>query len=154
MADAGLKVRIMEPGDFGAVVAIDEKVSGARREDYYEMKFEKLVYSNDYVPTSLVAEGPDGTVAGFVMGQLFIGEYGISQEGATLDTIGVAPEYRGRGVGELLLKEFFDHLQSIGVKRVNTLVDRNDARLTGFFTSHGFAPSTTVNLELSIQPKR
>lgn len=154
MADAGLKVRIMEPGDFEAVVEIDEKVSGARREEYYEMKFDKTVYSSDIVPSSLVAETADGKVAGFVMGQLFIGEFGISQEGATLDTIGVDPAFQGQGIGELLLREYFDHLRSIGVKRVNTLVDKNDARLTGFFSSHGFSPSNTVNLDIDLALKR
>ncbi len=62
------------------------------------MKFEKLLNSKDYVPASLVAEEADGTVVGFVMGELFMGEYGIFQEEATLDTIGVEPTCQHRGI--------------------------------------------------------
>jgi hypothetical protein len=39
----------------------------------------------------LPTEEEDGTVVGFVMGELYIGEYGIFQEEAALDTIGVDP---------------------------------------------------------------
>jgi hypothetical protein len=78
----------MEVDDFDAVVKIDEKVLKARRQEYYALKFEKLVQSKDYVPASLVAQEHDGTVVGFVIGELYIGEYGISQGRATLDSIG------------------------------------------------------------------
>lgn len=153
MKPGGIKVRLMAAKDFDQVAAIDEKVLKFRREGYYELKFEKLLQSNDYIPTSLVAETADGKVVGFIMGELFIGEYGISREGATLDTIGVDPDFQKEGIGELLLTEFFDHLRSLGVQRVNTLVDSGDARLTGFFAAKGFTPSKTVNLELSIRKK-
>ena len=87
--------------DFDAVVLIDETILGVSRREYYELKFEKLFSSNDFLPTSLVSETEDGTVIGFVMGELYIGEYGIAREGATLDTIGVDPRYRNRGIGEV-----------------------------------------------------
>lgn len=156
MAPKGINVRLMVGSDFKAVVDIDEKVHKSRREKYYEMKFEKLVHSIDYVPTSLVAVTAGGKVAGFVMGGLFIGEYGISQDLATLDTIGVDPEHQGSGIGELLLDEYIDHLKAMGVEKLNTLVDEADLKLTGFFTSHGFAPSRTINLErpLTLAKKR
>jgi hypothetical protein len=38
------------------------------------MKFEKLFKSEDYLPASLVAEEEDGTVVGFIMRQLYMGE--------------------------------------------------------------------------------
>jgi len=73
------------------VVGIDEKVLKASRPEYYELKFEMLFKSKDYLPASLVAEKDDGTLVGFVMGRIYMGEYGIFQEEATLDTIGVDP---------------------------------------------------------------
>lgn len=150
MPPSGITVRLMAGSDFTAVVDIDEKVHKSRREKYYDMKFEKLVHSIDYVPTSLVAVTEGGKVAGFVMGGLFVGEYGISQELATLDTIGVDPEFQGTGIGELLLEEYIDHLKAMGVEKLNTLVDEGDQKLTGFFASHGFGPSKTINLERSL----
>jgi hypothetical protein len=69
MNDSTITIRLMKADDFDAVVGIDEKVLKASRPEYYEMKFEKLFKSKDYLPTSLVAEDADGTVTGFVMGR-------------------------------------------------------------------------------------
>ena len=144
-----IKIRLMKADDFAAVVAIDEKVVKTSRQDYYKLKFEKLVQSKDYVPASLVAV-QDGTVVGFVMGELYIGEYGISQERATLDTIGVDPDYQHKGIGDQLINEFLDHLRSLGVQKINTLVDWNDSRLIHFFSANQFSPSKTINLERNL----
>jgi ribosomal protein S18 acetylase RimI-like enzyme len=137
----------MKAEDFDAVVGIDEKVLKAPRPEYYALKFEKLFKSKDYLPVSLVAEEQDGKVVGFVMGELYMGEYGIFQEAATLDTIGVDPHYQHQGIGEQLIDELTDHLREIGVKRINTLVDWNDSRLIHFFSANRFSPSKTINLE-------
>lgn len=150
MGAGNIKIRLMTAGDFDAVVTIDGKALNAARPEYYEMKFEKLFQSKDYVPASLVAEKEDGTVVGFVMGELFMGEYGIFQESATLDTIGVDPDYRRRGIGEQLIDEFMDHLRKLGVQKINTLVDWNDSTLIHFFSANQFSPSNTINLERNL----
>jgi ribosomal protein S18 acetylase RimI-like enzyme len=140
----------MKADDFDAVIRIDEKVLQTPRREYYELKFDKLFKSKDYLPTSLVAEDEDGTVLGFVMGELFMGEYGIFQEEATLDTIGVDPDCQHKGIGGQLINEFIEHLKSLGVKKINTLVDWNDSKLIRFFSTNQFGPSQTINLERSI----
>jgi len=141
----------MQADDFDAVIGIDEKVLKASRPEYYEMKFEKLINSKDYLPTSLVAEAEDGTLAGFIMGELYMGEYGIFQKEATLDTIGVDPDYQHQGIGEQLISEFLDHLKALGVQKISTLVDRNDSKLMHFFNTNQFSPSKTIiSLERSL----
>lgn len=151
MDEQTIKIRLMKADDFDAVVGIDRKVLKTPRPEYYELKFEKLFKSREYLPTSLVAELADGRVVGFVMGELYMGEYGISSQGATLDTIGVDPDYQQKGIGEELINEFMDHLKDLGVQKVNTLVDKNDSNLMLFFSANRFSPSkTVVNLERSI----
>ena len=150
MNQSNIKFRLMKADDFDAVVEIDKKVLKSSRPEYYEMRFEKLFISRDYLPTSLVAETEDGAVVGFVMGELFMGEYGIFQEEATLDTIGVDPDYQRRGIGEQLINEFIDHLRDLGVQKIYTLVDWNDGRLIHFFSANQFSPSQTINLERNI----
>ena len=150
MNERTLEIRLMKVDDFDAVVGIDEKILKASRPEYYEMKFEKLFKSRDYVPVSLVAEEEGGTVVGFVMGELYMGEYGIFQEEATMDTIGVDPSYQHRGIGERLINEFLDHLRRVGVQKINTLVDWNDSKLIHFFSANQFSPSRTINLERSL----
>ncbi len=150
MKESGVKIRLMKADDFDAVVGIDAKVIKASRPEYYELKFEKLFKSKDYLPVSLVAETEDGKVVGFVMGELYMGEYGIFQEQATLDSIAVDPHYQRKGIGEKLINEFVDHLRTVGVQRINTLVGWNDSKLIHFFSANRFSPSKTINLDRSI----
>ena len=150
MNESIIKIRLMKADDFDAVVGIDQKVLKASRPEYYEMKFERLFKSKEYLPTSLVAEEEDGTVVGFIMGELYMGEFGIFQQQATLDTIGVDPSCRLKGIGAQLINEFMAHLRSLGVQKVNTLVDSKDSKLTHFFSTNQFSPSETINLERSL----
>ncbi|MCZ7664371.1 MAG: GNAT family N-acetyltransferase [Thermoleophilia bacterium] len=150
MNESDFDIRLMKADDFAAVVGIDTKVLKASRPEYYAMKFEKLFRSKDYLPTSLVAAKEDGTVVGFVMGELYMGEYGIFQEEATLDTIGVDPDYQNRGIGEQLISEFVNHLRRLGVQKIYTLVGWNDYQLIHFFSTNHFNPSKTINLERNL----
>lgn len=153
MNDGTINIRLMKADDFDAVVAIDEKVLEKSRPEYYEKKFEKLFESQDYIPGSLVAELADGTVVGFVMGEIYLGEYGIFQEEATLDTIGVHPDFQHRGVGRRLIEEFVDHLREVGVQKVNTLVGLDDSELIRFFNANQFSPSKKINLERTLKTR-
>jgi predicted N-acetyltransferase YhbS len=150
MNERPIKIRLMKADDFDAVVAIDANVLKASRPEYYNLKFEKLFQSKNYLPASLVAEAEDGTVIGFVMGELYIGEYGISKEKAALDSIGVDPSYQHKGIGKLLINEFVDHLKTLGVQKISTLVQWNDSKLIHFFSANQFSPSNTINLERSL----
>ncbi len=150
MNESTINIRLMKPEDFDALVRIDEKVLKASRPEYYEMKFDKLFKSKDFLPTSLVAEDENGAVVGFIMGELYMGEYGIFREEATLDTIGVDPDHQHKGIGKLLIDEFLDHLKTLGVQKINTLVDWNDSKLIHFFSSNRFSPSKSINLERNI----
>lgn len=147
MNRSDIKIRLMKAEDFDAVVKIDERIVKTSRKDYYELKFEKLFKSKDYLPVSLVAEDNNKAVVGFVMGELYMGEYGIFQQEATLDTIGVDPDYQHKGIGEQLISEFIEHLRKVGVQKINTLVNWNDSRLIQFFSANQFSPSKTINLE-------
>jgi predicted N-acetyltransferase YhbS len=150
MKKSTIKIRLMKVDDFDAIVRIDEKVLKTSRAEYYKLKFETFVQSTDYLPTSLVAVEEGGTVVGFIMGELYIGEYGITQKKATLDTIGVDPDYQHKGIGKQLINEFMDHLRTLGVQKLGTLVDGNDSKLTHFFSANQFSPSKTINLERNL----
>ncbi len=117
MNEDAIKIRLMYNEDFDAVVRIDEKVLKSSRSDYYKLRFEKLFETEEFLPTSLVAENKQGTIVGFIMGELYIGEYGISQEGATIDTVGVDPDYRHQGIGERLMNKFSPSKTVINLER-------------------------------------
>lgn len=149
MTKRAITVRLMLAEDFDAVVEIDRKVLGSSRRGYYEMKFDKLILSEDCLPTSFVAVDEGGAVVGFVMGELYVGEYGM-QESATLDTIGVDPDSKQRGIGKKLLGEFFTHLKEMDVRKIITLIDPAQTELLRFFESNKFAPSRTISLERTL----
>ncbi len=150
MATAKAAVRLLNQNDFKAVVIIDEKVFGHARPEYYETKFARALDEKNSIPLSLVAE-VEAKVVGFLMCELFVGEYGIPVTTATLDTIGVAPDFQGRGIARQLMNELIGHLRKAGVKKINTLTDWNDWQLIRFFSASGFGPAKTINLELKIE---
>jgi ribosomal protein S18 acetylase RimI-like enzyme len=149
MSTAKAEIRPLQREDFDAVVAIDEKVFNRSRPEYYEIKFNRVLDEKDRVVNSLVAVA-DGKLVGFVMGELFVGEYGIPATTATLDTVGIHPDYQRKGVAKQLLDEFVAHLRKAGVEKINTLVNWNDWQLIRFFSANGFEPAKTINLELSV----
>ncbi|OGR27950.1 MAG: hypothetical protein A2277_07040 [Desulfobacterales bacterium RIFOXYA12_FULL_46_15] len=146
-----INIRLMNEGDFDDVIRIDRKILNVSRLEYYKLKFELLFKSGEYLPTSLVAENENKNIIGFIMGELYIGEFGISREGASIDTIGVDPDFRRQGIGKKLMDEFVDHLKQLGVQKINTLVGKEDTRLMNYFNANRFCPSKAViNLERSI----
>ncbi len=150
MEQSSFEIRLMKAGDLEAVVSLDKKITQSDRREFYELKFNQLFKTREYIPTSLVAE-ENGNIIGFIMGELYMGEYGITKEGATLDTIGVDPVHRHQGIGELLMNEFIGHLRELGVEKVNALVSKEDSQMMRYFRSNQFNISTTtVNMERTL----
>ena len=79
-----------------------------------------------------------------------MGEFGIPETTASLDTIGVHLDYQGQGLAIELMKEFVTNLRKAGVERIYTLINWNDWELLRFFEKSGFVPAKVVNLELQI----
>ncbi len=144
-----VEIRPMQKEDFDAVVEIDEKVFKTARPDYYKARFAWALDQKDSAVVSLVAEA-DGKAVAFVMGELYTGEYGIPANTAKLVSIGVHPEYQGKSIGKQLMEEFVACLCDAEVEKLHTLVGLNDWQLMRFFTSVGFGPAKTVNLELNL----
>ncbi len=143
------KMRVMKREDLDAVAAIDALVSKQQRHQYYERKIESAATNPYNINTSLVAE-VDGKIVGFIMGDVYFGEFGIPETSATIDTIGVHPDFQNRGVAHDLMDQFLTNMKAVGVKKVYTLVNWNDFTLEHFFASQKFQPSKRVNLELQL----
>jgi N-acetylglutamate synthase-like GNAT family acetyltransferase len=143
------KMRVMKREDLDAVVAIDALVSKQERRQYYERKIAAVVSNPNNINTSLVAE-VDGKVVGFMMGDVYFGEFGVPETSATIDTIGVHPDCQNRGVAHDLMDQFLTNMKAVGVRRIYTMVNWSDFNLERFFASHKFQPSKRVNLELQL----
>ena len=143
-----LAIRVMTEADVDAIVAIDSMYFGSERPEYYREKLAAATRGAG-INTSLVAE-LHGQIIGFMIGTLYTGEFGIPETTATLDTIGVHPMVRGKGVASKMLEQFADQVKKLGVSTIHTLVDWNDRPLLLFFQRSGFAPSTRLSLELDL----
>jgi N-acetylglutamate synthase-like GNAT family acetyltransferase len=143
------KMRVMKREDLAAVVAIDTLISKQQRGQYFERKIESVINNPHNINTSLVAE-VDGKVVGFIMGDVYFGEYGVPETSATIDTIGVHPDCQNRGVAHDLMDQFLTNMKAVGVSRVYTMVNWNDFTLERFFAGHKFQPSKRINLELQL----
>ncbi len=143
------KIRVMRSSDLAAIVAIDQKVSGQNREEYYGRKMLTLLDKSHTINSSLIAE-LDGKVIGYIMGDIYFGEFGIPDATATIDTIGVDPALQNRGIASDLVEQFVMNMKAAGVNKIYTLVNWNDFALERFFATHRFVPSKRINLELTL----
>ena len=134
-----IPVRSMAAGDLRALVAIDRRITGHERVEYFERKLADALTGSD-VCVSLVAELDDVPV-GFVMARVDFGEFGRVETTAVLDTIGVDPDYQNRGVGRALISQLLVNLGTLRVEKVRTEVDWNDRELLAYLDRSGFRPS-------------
>ncbi len=143
------EVRLMRKDDLDAVIEIDANVFGQRRPEYYERKITLALEGTHQVVTSMVIE-LERKVVGFIIGEVYLGEFGVSETSATIDTIGIDPTLHKHGLGTTLFKEYTAHLKQIGIQFISTRVNWNDWGLLGFFEKVGFMPSKAVHLECKL----
>ena len=142
-------IRVMRNADLDAIAAIDETAAGNNRRDYFERKLAVLLDPAHTINSSLVAE-LDGKIVGFMMGDVYFGEFGIPDASATIEALGVDRSVQHRGVASELMDQFVTNMKAAGVHKIYTLVNWNDFALEHFFSSHRFVPSKRINLELEL----
>ncbi len=141
-----VKLRVLTMRDLDAVAEIDFDLLGKDRKEYWETRLE---HSAVFGVPCLAAE-VDGKVVGFVLGTASGWEYGIPENVAWIDTIGVVSEYRNNGIARLLLKEMVSMFKKVGIDTVYIFVNWRDLELLQFFDKMGFKRGDMINLELSI----
>lgn len=143
-----VRVRALTTEDLDAITRIDRKITGTDRRGYYRQRLHTALEESG-IRVSLAAE-VDGVVAGFVLGRVYHGEYGRTESFATLDSIGVAPGYRGQGVGRALLRQLLLNLRALRIERLQTEVEWNHWELLRFLQESGFRPAPRLCLERAL----
>ena len=144
---AAARIRPLDELDIGAIVKIDERITGIYRPDVWERRVG--YYLRRDPDASQVAEA-DGRVVGFLLGDLRAGEFGIEEPSGWVERFGIDPDYRGRDLGKQMFAAICAHFKDQGASTVRTLVDRGDPAIGGFLKALGFSPSKLEALEMSI----
>jgi ribosomal protein S18 acetylase RimI-like enzyme len=145
-------VRQLRPQDLEAVIALDAKAVGRRREEYFKVKL-KQAMSDTGIQVSLGAE-VEGIFAGFLLARVYYGEFGAPEPVAVLDTMGVHPDFRGRGVGNDLIDQLRTNLLGLGIRTLQTEVSWQNPGLLAFFQREGFQPAPRFCLDLDLEKTR
>ena len=151
MADTtvGARVRPLDELDLGAIVRIDERITGIYRPEVWEQRV--MYYLRRDPDASQVAE-VDGKVVGFMLADLRAGEFGLEEPSGWVERFGIDPDHRGRDLGKHMFGAVVRHFRAAGAVAVRTLVDGKDERVAGFLKALGFAPSPLTALEIRLEP--
>lgn len=141
-------VRPLTPDDLEAVIALDARIVGRRRDEYFGVKLAQNLAETG-IKVSLAGEC-DGLFAGFLLARVYYGEFGSLEPVAALDTLGVHPGFRRRGVGAALLEQLRKNLGALGIARLQTEVDWDEQDLMRFFHREGFRPAPRLCLDLDL----
>lgn len=133
------EVRAMAPADLREIVRIDRGITGRDRHDYIAARLDEAM-SDSAIRVSLCARRDD-TVVGYLMARADLGDFGRTEPTAVIDTLGVDPEYAGRGIGHALLSQLFVNLGALKVERIESQLAPSDVPLLGFLYGCGFRPA-------------
>ena len=141
-----MDIRTLTSQDLPRLVAMDEAVTGRRRQRWYR---EALARSSGGIAMGLGAE-VDGVLVGALLAAVRYGEFGVPEPVAEVDTLVIDPRYRRQGVGNALMEALVLNLGALRVERVRTQIDWGEQDLLGFLARSGFAPTTRLVLERRI----
>ncbi|MGI8708961.1 MAG: GNAT family N-acetyltransferase, partial [Actinomycetota bacterium] len=99
--------------------------------------------------SSQVAES-EGTVVGFMLGEVRGGEFGLEEPTGWVEFFGVDPGARGRDIGRKLLEALLQYFTTRGAHIARTIVSESDRDIAGFIAAMGFteAPLTAYEKRL------
>lgn len=130
-------IRLLSPKDLDDVVRIDRNLTGRERAGYMRHALDEAL-RDSAIRISLAAH-VEGVTAGYIMARADLGDFGRAEPVAIIDTLGVDPGYRGKGVGHAMLSQLFINLSALRIERVETVLSHDQAELIEFFRGAGFA---------------
>jgi GNAT superfamily N-acetyltransferase len=146
---AGLHVRLVQAEDLDRVIAIDTRVTGVEKTDYWYEVFHRYGARSPRQRFFYVAD-VQGEVEGFVIGEVRDWEFGSPPCGWVFG-ITVRAEARLGGIGAELLATICDAFRRAGVTKVRTLLARDDHLILSFFRSQGMMAAPFIPLELDLE---
>jgi ribosomal protein S18 acetylase RimI-like enzyme len=140
-------IRGIKESDVDAIVEIEEKNLGIKREGYWKRELQKN--KEGRFLGSCVAE-IEGNVIGFILGDIGSREFGMPENMGWIHTIGVHPDYHHKGVARALFDDYRQRFLKLDVDTVYTIVSLSDNMQLPFFEKIGFRQGNRIYLEIDI----
>ena len=144
-------IREAEPVDAEAVRALDARITGLSKPDYWRKAYTRYGTRPDRFFLVAERDGPEraGQVIGFIIGEVRAWEFGSPPCGWVF-ALGVDPENREGGIGSKLFAALIARMKASGVTTVRTMLARDDALNMAFFRSQGMMGGSFIQLEMPI----
>lgn len=140
-------IRGIKESDVDAIVEIEEKNLGLKREKYWERELQKN--KEGRFLGSRVAE-IESKVIGFILGDIGSREFGMPENMGWIHTLGVHPDFQHKGVARALFNDYKKRFLELDVDTIYTIVSLTDNMLLPFFEKVGFRQGNRVYLEIDI----
>ena len=140
-----LRLRDLVLDDLPEVVRIDAAHSGVEKPEYWASVLRDFAGPHR---VRLAAES-GGRLVGHLLGEVRAFEFG-SEPCGWVFAVGVDPAHLRQGVAATLLRAACRRFGKAGVRRVRTMVRRDDVAMLSFFRAAGMVGGPFVQLERSL----
>ncbi len=147
-AGDGLIVRAVQRGDLVQVIAIDATVTGLEKRKYWASVYKRYGSGERSEQQFLVAID-QGRVVGFIIGEVRDWEFGSPPCGWVF-AIDVLPQARLGGIGTRLLETISAAFRRAGVRKLRTMLARDNTLILSFFRSQGLMAGPLISLEIDL----
>lgn len=137
VATGRVVIRALGRDDLDAVVAIDAAIEGHSRRAYFERRLAAAL-REPKLHAQFAAVDANG-LAGYILARVLEGEFGRSDPGLRLETIGVRGDARGSGTGRRLLDALAEYARRLAVVELQTLARWNDHTMLHWLDQNDFA---------------
>ena len=150
---AGIAIRAARLADLQQIAALDATITGVSKRDYWKALIERTSRPRQQEGFFLLAEGTSArgpAVLGFIEGEIRAWEFGSAPCGWVY-VLSVHPDARVQGLGQLLLDALTAAFRRAGVRRMRTMVLRNNRLVMQFFRAAGMMAGPYLELEKEIE---
>lgn len=145
-----LSIRPVRAADLPQVIALDQRITGLAKADYWEQAYQRYGRSEPQERFFLVATPTDRKesrrVLGFIIGEIRAWEFG-SEPCGWVFALSVDPDARLHGVGESLFVAISDKFKQAGMTKMRTMVARDNRLHSLFFRGEGMMAGPYIQLE-------
>lgn len=144
-----MTIRSVRRSDLDQVIALDAQETGLEKRDYWERVYKRYGRGARDAQSWFFVAVAGASVVGFVIGEVRDWEFGSPPCG-WLFAVNVDPRARQAGIATRLMAAFVDALRAAGVRKLRTLLARENTLILSFFRSQGMMAAPVIPLEMDL----